>query len=47
LFNNLIIFSVLASSGIDNDVKLWYPLLSEPSFNQDKAKEVGKQKTLG
>lgn len=31
---------VLASSGIDYDVKIWSPLEQSPSFNRDLAEEV-------
>ncbi len=32
--------SVLASSGIDYDVKLWMPTSTEPGFDEEKAYEV-------
>lgn len=31
---------LLATSGIDYDVKLWAPILPEPSFNAEMAEEV-------
>lgn len=31
---------VLATSGLDHDVKLWMPMLSEPNINRDKLKKV-------
>lgn len=34
-------FSVLASSGIDYDIKIWSPLEASPSFNRVLANEVG------
>lgn len=34
------LFVVLASSGIDYDIKLWSPLHSAPSFDEQKAKEI-------
>lgn len=35
-------FSVLASSGIDYDIKIWSPLEESPSFNRVLANEVGR-----
>lgn len=37
---SLCLLSVLASSGIDYDVKIWSPLEQSPSFNRDLADEV-------
>ncbi|XP_046668693.1 DDB1- and CUL4-associated factor 6-like isoform X2 [Homalodisca vitripennis] len=34
---------VLATSGIDYDIKLWAPLQPEPSFNQEMAEELVKR----
>ena len=31
---------ILATSGIDYDVKLWAPVHSEPTFDQEMAEEV-------
>ncbi|RWS25917.1 nuclear receptor interaction protein-like protein [Leptotrombidium deliense] len=31
---------ILASSGIDSDIKIWAPLHNEPFFDEDKANEV-------
>lgn len=42
-FHNFVcvfIFSVLASSGIDYDIKLWAPLEVEPNFDEERAAEV-------
>ena len=36
----IILFPVLASSGIDYDIKIWAPLLEKPSFDQQRANEV-------
>ena len=33
--------AVLASSGIDYDVKIWAPLEAEPCFDVEAAQEVG------
>lgn len=34
---------LLATSGIDYDVKLWAPVHSEPNFQQDMADEVSRR----
>ncbi|GFS51546.1 DDB1- and CUL4-associated factor 6 [Nephila pilipes] len=34
------IYPILASSGIDYDIKLWTPSREEPFFDEDKAKEI-------
>ncbi|XP_067144857.1 DDB1- and CUL4-associated factor 6-like [Centruroides vittatus] len=34
---------VLATSGIDYDIKLWAPLLDEPFFDREKAQEIMKR----
>lgn len=39
-------YSVLASSGIDYDIKLWAPIREEPFFDEVKAKEVGSWKSV-
>lgn len=40
LFNIVLFFTVLASSGIDYDIKVWAPLREEPFFDVEKANEV-------
>ena len=40
-------FSVLASSGIDYDVKIWMPIAEEPTFDSAKANEVKTHGNLG
>lgn len=34
---------ILATSGIDYDIKLWAPLLDEPFFDREKAQEIMKR----
>jgi len=40
IINYINIILVLASSGIDYDIKLWAPVGEEPFFDEVKAKEV-------
>lgn len=37
---------ILASSGIDYDIKLWAPSREEPFFDEDKAKEIIKRNKI-
>ncbi|XP_022241515.1 DDB1- and CUL4-associated factor 6-like isoform X2 [Limulus polyphemus] len=37
---------ILASSGIDYDIKLWAPVREEPFFDQEKAKEIMRRNEI-
>lgn len=37
---------ILATSGIDYDVKLWAPLRAESAFDEQRASEVGERENL-